>query len=368
VKGADEVLVTLTDKRELKAKVVGLDERTDVAVVKVEATGLPAIRVGSSEKVKVGEWVMAIGSPFGLDNSVTAGIVSARQRETGELLPFIQSDVAINPGNSGGPLINLRGEVIGVNSQILSRTGGSVGVSFSIPIDEALRVSEQLRASGRVQRGRIGVELGEVDKDLAESLGLGAKAQGAAVVRVLPDTPAAKAGLEPGDIITKVDGKTIERRVELQRTIAAMKPGTATTLTLLRKGQSREVKLSVGEAPDDNATARSPGGGAKPEAPKATPSESMKAIGLTVVELTDKERTDAKLKGGVKVAASEGIAARAGLREGDVILAAANTEVSTVAQLEAIVAKADKTKPYNLLVRSGEATRYVLIRPSAAPK
>lgn len=210
VEGADEVIVTLTDKREFKAKIVGADKRTDVAVVKIEATGLPAVKVGDLNRLRVGEWVMAIGSPFGLENSVTAGIVSAKQRDTGDYLPFIQTDVAINPGNSGGPLINMRGEVVGINSQIYSRSGGFMGISFAIPMDEAIRVSDQLRATGRVTRGRIGVQIGPVTKDVAESIGLG-KPQGALVSGVEAGSPADKAGVEAGDIITKFDGKTIEK-------------------------------------------------------------------------------------------------------------------------------------------------------------
>jgi len=210
VEGADQVLVTLPDKREFKARIVGTDKRSDVAVVKIEATGLPAVRIGDVSRLKVGEWVMAIGSPFGLDNSVTAGIVSAKQRDTGDYLPFIQTDVAINPGNSGGPLINMRGEVVGINSQIYSRSGGFMGISFAIPIDEAIRVSEQLRTTGRVQRGRLGVQIDQVSKEVAESLGL-AKTQGALVRGVEQGSPAEKAGLEPGDIILKFDGKPIEK-------------------------------------------------------------------------------------------------------------------------------------------------------------
>jgi serine protease Do len=214
VDGADEVIVTLTDKREFKAKIIGADKRSDIAVVKIDATGLPAVKVGDVSRLKVGEWVMAIGSPFGLDNTVTAGIVSAKQRDTGDYLPFIQTDVAINPGNSGGPLINMRGEVVGINSQIYSRSGGSMGISFAIPMDEAVRVSEQLRESGRVSRGRIGVQIDQVTKDVAESIGLG-KPQGALVRAVEPGSPAEKAGVEAGDIITRFDGKVVEKSSDL---------------------------------------------------------------------------------------------------------------------------------------------------------
>src|SRR3954467_15770183 len=210
VEGADEVLVTLPDKREFKARIVGFDKRTDVAVVKIEGTGLPAVKIGDISRLRVGEWVLAIGSPFGLESSVTAGIVSAKQRDTGDYLPLIQTDVAINPGNSGGPLINMRGEVVGINSQICSRSGGYMGISFSIPIDEAIRVSEQLRTTGRVTRGRIGVSIDQVSRDVAESIGLG-RPMGALVRSVESGSPADKAGVEAGDIITKFNGVALER-------------------------------------------------------------------------------------------------------------------------------------------------------------
>ncbi|NBT55627.1 MAG: Do family serine endopeptidase, partial [Betaproteobacteria bacterium] len=230
VEGADEVIVTLTDKREFKAKLIGADKRSDVALVKIDAAGLPAVKVGDVSRLKVGEWVMAIGSPFGLENTVTAGIVSAKQRDTGDYLPFIQTDVAINPGNSGGPLINMRGEVVGINSQIYSRSGGSMGISFAIPMDEAVRVSEQLRVSGRVSRGRIGVQIDQVTKEVAESIGLG-KAQGALVRAVEPGAPAEKAGVEAGDIIVKFEGKAVEKSSDLPRMVGSTKPGTRSALT-----------------------------------------------------------------------------------------------------------------------------------------
>ena len=220
IEGADEVIVTLTDKREFKAKLIGADKRSDVALVKIEASGLPAVKVGDVSRLRVGEWVMAIGSPFGLENTVTAGIVSAKQRDTGDYLPFIQTDVAINPGNSGGPLINMRGEVVGINSQIYSRSGGSMGISFAIPMDEAVRVSEQLRVSGRVTRGRIGVQIDQVTKEVAESIGLG-KAQGALVRAVEPGAPADKAGVEAGDIIVKFEGKVVDKSSDLPRMVGA---------------------------------------------------------------------------------------------------------------------------------------------------
>jgi serine protease Do len=356
VEGADEVIVTLTDKRELKAKIIGSDKRTDVAVIKVEATGLPIVKIGDSNRVRVGEWVMAIGSPFGLDNTVTAGIVSAKARETGDFLPFIQTDVAINPGNSGGPLLNMRGEVIGINSQIYSRSGGFQGISFAIPIDEAMRVSEQLRASGRVVRGRIGVQIGEVTKEVAESIGL-PKPAGALVRSVEADAPAAKGGVEAGDIITKFDGKTIERSTDLPRLVGGTKPGTKSTVTVFRRGQSRDLAVTVAEIP-----AETPARKASAPADPPKPTGAGQAVGLAVAELTDAQKKDLKLKGGVRVTAALEAAARAGLREGDVIVAVANAEVNSVAEFEAALSKADRSKPINVLFRRGEMAQFALIR------
>ena len=357
VDGADEVIVTLTDKREFKAKIIGADKRTDVAVVKIEATGLPAVKVGDVGRLRVGEWVMAIGSPFGLENTVTAGIVSAKQRDTGDYLPFIQTDVAINPGNSGGPLINMRGEVVGINSQIYSRSGGFMGISFAIPMDEAIRVSEQLRASGRVTRGRIGVQIGQVTKDVAESIGLG-KAQGALVTGVEAGSPADNAGVEAGDIITPFDGKSIEKVADLPRLVGNTKPGTKSTMTVFRRGASRDLGITIAEIEPDKPTAKT---AEREEKPKA--SAAAQQMGLAVTELSDAQKKELKIKGGVLVATATEAAARAGLREGDVILAIANTEVSGVKEFEAVLAKADKNKPINVLYRRGEWAQYALIRP-----
>jgi serine protease Do len=360
VEGADEVVVRLTDKREFKAKVVGADKRTDVAVLKIEATSLPTVRFGDVGKLRVGEWVIAIGSPFDLDNTVTAGIVSAKARDTGDLLPFIQTDVAINPGNSGGPLINMRGEVVGINSQIYSRSGGYMGISFAIPIDEATRIADQLKSGGRVVRGRIGVQIGEVTKDVAESLGL-PKATGALVRSVEPGGPAEKAGLEAGDIVTRFDGKPVDKFGDLPRLVGNTKPGTKSTLQVLRRGTTRDLSVTVAELePEARPVAQR--GKADPKAPPA--STQIASLGLSVVDLTAEQRKELKLKGaGVLITAAEGPAARAGVQEGDLILAVANSEVSDARQFEALVGKLDKARPVNLLLRRGEWAQYVVIRP-----
>ncbi len=358
VDGADEVLVTLTDEREFKARIIGADKRTDVAVVKIEATGLPAVKVGDVNRLKVGEWVMAIGSPFGLKNTVTAGIVSAKQRDTGDYLPFIQTDVAINPGNSGGPLINMRGEVVGINSQIYSRSGGFMGISFAIPMDEAIRVSEQLRTSGRVSRGRIGVQIDQVTKDVAEAIGLG-KPAGALVRGVESGSPADKAGVEAGDIITRFDGKVIEKHSDLPRLVGSIKPGTKSMLTVFRRGVTKELTVTIAEVEPEKVAAKAP---EKDDKPKV--SAASQVLGLAVSDLSDAQKKELKLKGGVKVETSADAAARAGVREGDVIVAIANVEVASVKEFDAAVAKMDRSKPVNVLFRRGEWAQYAVIRPA----
>ncbi len=357
VEGADEVIVTLTDKREFKAKILGADKRSDVAVVKIDATGLPAVKVGDVSRLRVGEWVMAIGSPFGLDNTVTAGIVSAKQRDTGDFLPLIQTDVAINPGNSGGPLINMRGEVVGINSQIYSRSGGFMGISFSIPMDEAVRVSDQLRATGRVSRGRIGVQIDQVSKEVAESIGLG-KPAGALVRGVEAGSPAEKAGVEAGDIITRFDGKVIEKSSDLPRIVGGTKPGTRSSITVFRRGGSKELQVTIAEIEADKPVAKAATKEEKPAASVAT-----QVFGLSVSSLTDAMKKEAGVKGGVRVEAANGPSARAGLSEGDIILQVANVEVMNSKEFDAVIAKHDKSKPLNVLFRRGEWTQYAVIRP-----
>lgn len=356
VDGADEVYVKLTDKREFKAKIIGIDKRTDVALVKIEGSNLPRLTIGDSNKIRVGEWVIAIGSPFDLDNTVTAGIISAKARETGDYLPLIQTDVAVNPGNSGGPLINMRGEVVGINSQIYSRSGGYMGISFAIPIDEAIRVSEQLKASGKVTRGRIGVQIGEVTKDVAESLGM-AKAQGALVQRVEPGSPAEKGGVQAGDIILKYNGTAIERLSDLPRLVGNTKPGTRAPLTIWRKGASRELTLVITEMEPEKV--------AQKEDKKAKPDAVANALGLVVSDLTAAQKKELKVGNGVVVETVEGSSARAGLRAGDLILQFNNTEVKDAKEFNALVAKAEPKKMVVLLVRRGDSSQFIPLRPNS---
>jgi serine protease Do len=359
VEGADELIVTLTDKREFKAKVVGADKRTDVALVKIEASGLNAVKIGDVGRLRVGEWVMAIGSPFGLENTVTAGIVSAKKRDTGDFLPFIQTDVAINPGNSGGPLINMRGEVVGINSQIYSRSGGFQGISFAIPIDEAVRVSDQLRATGRVTRGRIGVQIDQVSKDVAESIGLG-RPRGALVRGVEDGSPAAKAGVEPGDIIVKFDGKDVDKSVDLPRLVGNTRPGNKSLVTVFRRGAQRDLRITVAELEPELVEQKA----AAPEAAKPKASNAVQSLGLALSALTDAQKKALNsAKGGVRVDSAEGPAARAGLREGDVIIAINNTDTTNMAELEAALAQLDKSRSINVLFRRGDWAQYTLIRP-----
>ena len=358
IEGADEVYVTLTDKREFKAKVIGADKRTDVAVVKIEASGLPAVRIGETSRLKVGEWVMAIGSPFGLENTVTSGIVSAKARDTGEEIRFIQTDVAVNPGNSGGPLINMRGEVVGINSQILSRSGGFQGISFSIPIDDAMKVADQLRAGGKVVRGRIGVQIEPISKELAESLGL-KKPEGAVVRMVEPGGPADKAGLEAGDVIVKFNGQSVEKAGDLPRLVGATKPGSKGVVTVFRRGAYKDLTVNVVEldAPKTQAEA----------AKSAQPAEAAlakSALGLTLSDLTAEQKRELRVPGGVLVRGVAGPAESAGLRQGDVILQVANAQIESVRQLETVLSKVDRQKALPLLVRRSDSTGYVLIRPA----
>ena len=359
VDGADEVLVTLTDKREFKAKIIGADKRSDVAVIKIDASGLSAVKIGDVSKLKVGEWVMAIGSPFGLENTVTAGIVSAKQRDTGELLPLIQTDVAINPGNSGGPLINMRGEVVGINSQIYSRSGGFQGISFAIPMDEAIRVSNQLRSSGRVARGRIGVQIETVNKDVADAMGL-AKTQGALVRGVEAGGPAALAGVEAGDVILKFGGVTIEKSSDLPRIVGNTKPGSKSTITVFRRGNTKEFPISLIDF-EDEKVAKAPSS-SKTEKPKS--GTGAQALGLVISDLSDSQKKEMKIKSGVVVESATEQAARAGLRENDVIVSIAGNEISNVKEFEAVLSKTDKSKSISIMYKRGDWMQFTLIKPT----
>lgn len=352
---ADEVIVKLSDKREFKAKIIGADKRTDVALVKIEATGLPKVTTGDPNKLKVGEWVAAIGSPFGLENTMTAGIVSAKGRALPQenFVPFIQTDVAINPGNSGGPLFNLAGEVVGINSQIYSRSGGSMGLSFSIPIDVALEVSNQLKANGKVNRGWLGIVIQELSKELAESFGM-KNTNGALVAAVEKSGPADKGGLEAGDVIVKFDGKPIVASSDLPRAVAATKPGKTVSVEVLRKGSQKTLNVAIGEMPTDGTeVAQTSKPSAKPEANR---------VGLLLKEATAQQRKKLNGKNGLIVLDAQGAAAQAGVRRGDVILGLNNTEVQSLEQFNKQLAAFAAGKSVALLVLRGENTLYVPVK------
>jgi len=331
IDGAAEVTVKLTDRREFKAKVVGSDPLTDVAVLKIEATDLPVVRIGKADALGVGEWVVAIGSPFGFENSVTAGIVSAKSRSLPDdaRVPFIQTDVAVNPGNSGGPLLDLNGNVVGINSQIYSRTGGYMGLSFAIPIDLAMQVKDQLVRYGKVSHGRIGVSIQEVNQALAQSFGLDSP-RGALVASVEPGSPADKAGIKVGDVILSMDGKPVVRIGELTARVSARKPGEQATLQVWRDGAERKIEITVGEMQTEKVALGEKGG-----------SEHAK-LGVVVRPLAKDERRAAQVDGGLVVEDVDGAAERAGLRPGDIILSANGESVSSVEALRAKVAKADR--------------------------
>ena len=356
VEGATTIYVTLTDKREFKAKLLGLDKRTDVAVVKIEARDLPKLPLGDSSKVRVGEWVLAIGSPFGLENTVTAGIVSAKSRDTGDYLPFIQTDVAVNPGNSGGPLLNTAGQAIGINSQIFSRSGGYMGISFAIPIDEAMRVADQLRTNGKMTRGRIGVALGEMTKEVAESLGLG-KPRGAYVRNVDPGGPAAAGGIESGDVILSFNGREIPKSTYLPRVVGETKPGSIATVQVGRKGGTRDLSVTVADT-DAPQTANK-----KSDVPAAN-SSGVNVLGVTVSEPSDTKKKDLNIKGGVEVTGlGDGPLAKAGVRPGDVIIRVADADITGVKQFEALVKGLDANKAVPVFVRRSDSTLVIPVRP-----
>ncbi|MBW7902915.1 MAG: Do family serine endopeptidase [Rhodocyclaceae bacterium] len=346
VDGADEVTVKLTDRREFRAKVVGLDRATDVAVLRIDARDLPAVKVGDPAATRVGEWVLAIGAPFGFENSATAGIVSAKSRSLpdGSYVPFIQTDVAVNPGNSGGPLFNMAGEVIGINSQIYSSNGGYQGLSFAIPIDVAMNVGRQIVATGKVQRGRLGVAIQPVDQALADSFGL-QRPVGALVNAVEKGSPAAQAGLEPGDVILGIDGKEIAGGGELPAIVAGMAAGEVARLDVWRNGDSRRIEVRVGSFEETEAVAAADGAGANT------------GFGVAVRPLSPHEQRAAGTEGGLLVQDVAGAAARAGIRPGDIILSVNGQRVKDVEQLQAQIAKSGKRAA--VLVERGEVRLFV---------
>ena len=347
---ATEITVKLTDRREFDAKVLGIDKRTDIAVLKIDAKNLPAVKIGHASNLKVGEWVAAIGSPFGFENTITSGIVSAKARALPDenYVPFIQTDVAVNPGNSGGPLFNMDGEVVGMNSQIFSRTGGYMGLSFAIPIDVAIQVKDDLVRDGKVTRGRIGVQIQDVNQALANSFGL-PKPQGALISGVEPGSPAEKGGLKSGDVVLGVNGKEINQLSELSGAIAATKPGNTARLQVWREGKSRDIDVKVAELMEQKIAGNS-----------GADSQTSAKLGLTVRELAPDERAQLKTEGGLVVQNVTGAAARAGIQPGDVILAFNDTPVKSVEQLQNLMKKTDKT--IALLIQRDATRMYVPVQ------
>ena len=346
-----EVTVRLTDKREFKAKVLGVDPRSDVALIKIEAKDLPVVQIGNPDKAKVGEWVAAIGSPFGFENSISAGIVSAKGRALPDesYVSFIQTDVAVNPGNSGGPLFNLNGEVIGINSMIYSRTGGYMGVSFAIPIDVAMDVANQLQTHGKVTRGKMGVQIQELSQELAKSFGM-PDAKGALVASVEPGSPADKAGFKSGDVIVEFEGKPVTASRDLPRMVGMTKPGTEAKVKIYRQGEEKTLTVAVGEMQNEK-TANAGRSQAAPETGK---------LGLAVQDLTSEQKEQLEVKGGVVVGgAVQGPAAKAGIQEGDVVLAVNGEMVQSAKQFKQLVDKAPQGKPLALLIQRGENRIYV---------
>jgi serine protease Do len=346
VDSASEVAVKLTDRREFRAKVLGVDPQTDIAVIKIDARDLPTVKMGNPKDLKVGDWVLAIGSPFGFENTVTAGIVSAKARTLpdGSYVPFIQTDVAVNPGNSGGPLFNMAGEVVGINSQIFSRSGGYQGLSFAIPMDVAQNVQAQLVQHGKVTRGRLGVTIQEVNQSLAQSFGM-PRPMGALVSAVERGSPAEKAGVEPGDVIVKINGKEVESSSLLPAEVSNMKPGSTAQLEVFRKGHTKRLDVSVGQMPDGKVAAKT----------ESAPSQGR--LGLAVRPLQADEQRRADVKAGLLVEEVSGPAARAGIQPGDIILSANGTQVDSVDQLRELAAKAGKQVA--LLIQRDDARLFV---------
>ena len=348
VNGATEVVVRMTDRREYTAKVIGVDAKSDIAVIKIDAKDLPVVKVGDSKGLKVGEWVLAIGAPFGFENSATAGIVSAKGRTLDSgYVPFIQTDVPINPGNSGGPLFNMKGEVVGINSQIYSRSGGYQGVSFSIPIDVAMQVSNQLQTSGHVTRGKIGVTIQRVTQGLSDSFGL-PQPEGALVSSVEKGGPAEKAGVEPGDVILKLNGQVLNNSEELPVLVAGLTPGTSVNLEIWRNHGAKNLSVTLGALED------------KRTASNASPHEQGGKLGLAVRPLSPEEQRQGNTKGGLVVERASGPAADAGIQPGDVVLAANGASVNNAEDLKNAV---EKSKGHiALLIQRGEARIFVPVR------
>jgi serine protease Do len=348
VKGASEVTVRLTDRREFTAKVLGIDPKSDIALIKIKASDLPTVRIGDSSALKVGEWVLAIGAPFGFENSATAGIVSAKGRSLDSgYVPYIQTDVPINPGNSGGPLFNMRGEVVGINSQIYSRSGGYMGVSFSIPIDVAMQVEQQLQTTGHVTRGKIGVVIQNVTQGLADSFGL-PQPEGALVSSVEKDGPGARAGIEPGDVILKLNGELIKDSTELPVKIAGISPGTTIELQIWRNHAARTVSVKLGALEDQRSASN-----------RESQHQGGK-LGLAVRPLTGEEQRQGNVSGGLLVEEASGPAADAGIQAGDIVLAANGAPVSSVAALKSAV---ESSKGHvALLIQRGDTRLFVPVR------
>lgn len=344
VDGADEIKVRLTDNREFTGKVLGSDAKTDIAVVKIEAKDLPYLTMGNSDELKVGEWVAAIGSPFGLDNTVTSGIVSAKSRKlpSDQYVPFIQTDVAVNPGNSGGPLFNMKGEVVGINSQIFSTSGGFMGLSFAIPSNLAMQIKDQLVKNGKVTRGRIGVVIQSVTQDLAESFGMKAP-KGAIVSQVEKDGPAAKAGLQEGDIITAVNGKAIDDSVDMPVIIGSMAPGSIAKLSIIRNNKDMTLDVKVEEAPNESASSN------------ASKTAAANKLGVTVRPLNDEEKAKAETEG-LLVTESTGAARKAGIREGDIIVNVNGVKIKKTDDLARVL---EKNKNLRVLVQRRDGRIFI---------
>jgi serine protease Do len=354
---ADKITVRLTDKREFAAKVIGADKRTDVALLKIAASGLPKISVGDPDRLKVGEWVVAIGSPFGFDSSVTAGIVSAKGRFLQDVfVPFIQTDVAINPGNSGGPLFNMNGEVVGINSQIYTRSGGSMGLSFAIPIDVAIQVAEQLRTTGKVTRGRIGVTIQELTRELADSFGL-AKPSGALISSVEKNGSAGKAGIEASDVILNYDGKVVEHSSDLPRLVAGTRPGSKIAVEVWRKGAVKQLTVVIAEMVEENPAVRADKNSETENA------EMVSRLGVAVSELMREQLQELQIGSGLLIKAVKGVSARAaGLRQGDIILAVGNIPLRSAAQLNNLLKQVPQGRNVALLVKREDSASWVAVR------